>query len=177
MAPLPENNTDRLWLFYTAKGVEHSVIFRFSSTIPQADQVAAAADFANAVKAYVLTTDSFTKVLHQDAGSHLTFPLAWTAITGTNTDSTENDDEPHFVSATGRSLDGRRVKIGMYLPRTPDSIKYREARTPGSLADAYLDAIDGMEPAPVSISGGAVVWNQYMNTGYNAYWQRQNRKG
>lgn len=177
MAPLPENNTDRIWLKYTANGVEHEIIFRFPSVTPQADQVAAVHDFAVAAASLMHTSDSFSSVRHQDSGSTVSFPLSFTPVSGTNTTTGEPNDNPHFLSVTGRSLDGRRCKLGLYVPLLSDNNPYRVQRAAGNIADIMLDAVEAMEPAPVSISGGAVIWNNYANTGYNAYWQRQERKG
>lgn len=170
LAPLPANNTDRAWLRYTANGQQHEIVFRFPSATTQANIVTAVTAFANSIKSSLLTTDSFTALRHQDSGSNLTFPLAWSNIAGTNAGAVDADNTPKFVSMTGRSLNGYRCRLTMFLPSVTDAQKYRMT---GSTA--LQTAVAAMTTAPVAIDGAAVVWNSYTNVGYNAYWQRQQR--
>lgn len=175
LPPLPENNTDRAWLKYTSVGIEHEIMFRFPSATPQADIATAMGVFANAMKAYILTTDSFSAVRHQDAGSTVSFPIAFTAVVGTATGIDDGDDKARFMSVTGRSLAGYRVKATLFTAQVTDATGYRQARSSGNYADVMLDAIEAMAVQPRAIDGNLVVWNQYVNLGYNAYWQRDLR--
>jgi len=57
MAPLPVNNTNRLWVDYTDGTNEHSLMFRYQTGELPADVMAVADDFLAAVSAitYQLT--------------------------------------------------------------------------------------------------------------------------
>lgn len=175
LPPLPENNTDRAWLKYTSLGVEHEMVFRFPASTPQADIATACGVVANALKAYISTTDSFSGIRHQDAGSIVSFPISFTPVAGTGTGLDDGDDKPRYMSITGRSLQGYRVKLTQFTGQVTDATGYRQARLAGNYADVFLDAIEAMAVQPRAIDGNLVVWNQYANMGYNAYWQRKQR--
>jgi hypothetical protein len=170
LPPLAQNNTDRAWLKYTSVGVNHEIVFRFPSSTTQANIVTAVTAFANSMKSSMSNTDSFLSLRHQDSGSTLSFPLSFTAIAGTATPSTDQDNNAKFIAISGRSLNGYRVKLTFFTPNTGDSAKYRVA---GS--GSFATAVAAMTTQPVAIDGAAVVWNSYTNVGYNAYWQRQFR--
>lgn len=175
LPPLPDNNTDRAWLKYTADGIEHEIVVRFPSATAQATIVTAMTTLANGLKGFIRTTDSFTALRHQDSGSTLSFPLDWTAIAGTNPAVPDADNKPAYLSIVGRSLGGYRCRMTMFCPTGADTLLYRINRVSGNGADTFLDAVEAMTPAPVAKDGQNVVWNQYANRGYNAYWQRQQR--
>lgn len=151
-------------------GTEHEMVMRFPSATPQADQVANAVDIANSLKTAMLTSDSFLGVRHADSGSNLSFPLAFTPIAGTGSWTPETDDEAKFWSITGRSLGGYRCRLTFFTGASGDSAGYRII---GS--NNLLTAVGTAEPPLVAIDGQEVVWNNYMNIGYNSYWQRQLR--
>lgn len=175
LPPLPANNTDRAWLKYTSLGIEHEMVLRFPASTPQADISTACGVIANALKAYILGTDSFLGVRHQDAGSIVSFPIAFTPVVGTGSGLDDGDDKPRFMSITGRSLAGYRVKLTMFTGQVTDASGFRQNRASGNYADVFLDAIDAMAVQPRAIDGNLVVWNQYANFGYNSYWQRKSR--
>lgn len=170
LPPLPENNTDRAWLKYTCMGTSHEVVFRFPSSTTQANIITAVTAFANSIKVAMPTTDSFTGLRHQDSGSNLSFPLAWTSIAGTYANAVTADEEAKYYSITGRSLNGYRCRITFFTPAPLDSAGYRTAS-----GSNLQTAVAAMTTAPVAIDGAAVVWNTYTNIGYNSYWQRQLR--
>jgi hypothetical protein len=175
MAPLNPNSTDRAWLKYTSMGTEHELMFRQPDATPQADIIANAVGIANALKSFMWTGDSFIGLRHADGGSNLSFPLAWTAIAGTNDTTPVTDDEAKFVAVAGRSLGGRRSRMTFFTPYPSDALGYRTP-APGSFAPGALwTAVQGMEPPNVAVDEQEVIWNSYINIGYNSYWQRQLR--
>lgn len=170
LPPLPFNNTDIAWLKYTSMGVEHELMFRQPPATPQIDIIANATALATALKPFMKTTDSFIGLRHQDSGSTLSFPLAFTAIAGTGTFTPDNNDKPRFESITGRSLGGYRSRITFFTAQPADALGYRLAGV-----SPLQSAVQAMEPPAVAVDGLEVVWNNYLNIGYNAYWQRQSR--
>lgn len=170
LAPLPVNNTDRAWLKYTSMGTNHEMVLRFPSVTTQANIITACTAVANGIKSQMLTTDSFIGLRHQDSGSTLSFPLAWTNIAGTLSFTPETDDEAKFVSIVGRSLNGYRCRITFFTPAPGDSANYRI-----TTGFNLRTAITGLATPVCAVDGAAVVWNGYENIGYNSYWQRQLR--
>lgn len=176
LPPLPANNTDVAWLKYTSMGQEHELMFRQPSITPQADIIANAVALATALKVMMHNTDSFTGLRHRDSGSTVSFPLAWTSIAGTASAGGFNaDDKAKFIALSGRSLAGYRCKMTFFTPYIADAWGYRQARVSGNHVDTFLDAVDAAEPPFVAVDGSEVIWNQYGNLGFNAYWQRQLR--
>jgi hypothetical protein len=170
LPPLPANNTDRAWLKYTSMGIEHELCFRAPAATPQADVIAMAVDLATYLKTLMLPTDAFIGLRHADSGSNLSFPLAWTNIVGTLAVTPELQDEVKFISITGRSLGGYRCRMTFFTPVVNDTQAWRIASSAG-----FVGAADALEPSAVAVDGNPVIWNQYINTGYNAYWQRERR--
>lgn len=175
LTPLPINNTDRAWLKYTSMGKEHEICFRFPSTTAQATIVSTLATFAGSAKALLPTTDSFTGLRHADSGSNLSFPLAWTPVTGTSANAVELDDVAHFISMTGRSLGGYRCRVTLFVPSIGDIYNFRTTAGANGQAAIFDSAVKAITPALVAVDGANVIWNGYVNIGYNAYWQRQVR--
>lgn len=170
LPPLPFNNTDIAWLKYTSCGITHELMFRQPAATPQEDIIANAVGIANALKSLMPSSDSFIGLRHQDKNSNLSFPLAWTAIVGTGTAFTENDDKAKFIALAGRSLGGYRCRMTFFTPHVSDTYQYRY------LAGTALNtAAAAMEPDAVAVDGEPVIWHAYTNIGYNAYWQRQLR--
>lgn len=175
LPPLPDNNTDRSWLQYTMMGTQHELCLRWPNATTQATVIAQNTALANALKPYMSTADSFTGLRHSDGGSNLSFPLAWTSIVGTNSGTPETDDESKFMALSGRSLGGYRCKTTFFTPFIGDVRGYRVAVGIDSACDALYNGILALTPDPVSKDGQSVIWNAYINIGYNSYWQRQLR--
>ncbi len=175
LPPLPENNTDRAWLKYTSAGVEHELCFRLPAATPQSTFITVATAIANGLKAYLTTIDAFTGLRHADAGSDLSFPLSFTAVAGTNNGAWELEDKAHFVALAGRSLDGYRCRVTFFSVYVDDTKQYRTPAPGAGAAGALYSTITAASPSLVSISGAAMIWNAYINQGYNAYWQRELR--
>lgn len=171
LPPLPFNNTDIAWLKYTSCGIQHELMFRQPAATPQGDIIANAVALANAVKSLLPSADAFIGLRHQDSGSNLSFPLAWTSIAGTGAAFSENDDKAKFLALAGRSLSGYRCRITLFTPHLSDSYQYRY-----NAGTALNTAVQAMEPPAVAIDGNEVIWHAYSNIGYNAYWQRRLRK-
>lgn len=175
LPPLPENNTDRAWLKYTMYGIEHEMCFRLPSATPQATFITVATSIANVMKASMPTADAFTGLRHADSGSNLSFPLAWTNIAGTGGTPSEDQDKAKFMSLVGRSLSGYRCRITFFAQAISDNIGFRVNPGVDTGCTNFYNTITALDPALVAVDGGEVVWNGYINVGYNSYWQRQLR--
>lgn len=175
LPPLPANNTDRAWLSYTFGGKKHDICFRVPAATTQATVITMATALANALKPSIPSSDSFTGLKHQDSGSILTFPLAFTPIGGTGSVSPNDTDKAQFVALSGRSLGGYRCRITFFTHNWGETTDFRLPTSTAGAPTQLYSAVTGMTPQLVAIDGQDVIWNGYVNVGYNAYWQRQLR--
>lgn len=177
MAPLPANNTNRLFVRQVGAAGVHETVMRFPSNVSQQDAVTRARVLCLALAPMISNTVSFAGARWQVAGTKLSFPVNWgAAITGTNATLISAENKPRFVSATGRSTGGRRVRMtffGVTVGVTPD---YRVIPEEGAAVNAFLDELHVGTPGPCAIDGLLPLWNDYLNAGYNAYFQRRNRR-
>lgn len=170
LTPLPSNNTVRAWLKYTSNGIQHELCFRLPAGSSAADVVVDAGQLATYGKALLRTTDSFSALRMSAAGSNLSFPLSWTAIAGLDSSTIELQDKAKFFALSGRSAGGYRCRLTLFNPASSDDLGYRVASSGG-----LVGAVAGLTHPLVAVDGQPVIWNQYINIGYNSYWQRQQR--
>jgi hypothetical protein len=175
LPPLPDNNTDRYWLKYKNAGIEHEICFRLASSTTTANGIATAQAIAAALDNYTDTTGGFTALRKSQTGSDLSFPVAWTSVPGTNSTAYESDDKVSFVALSGRSAGGYRCRITFFTPFTLDDDGFRLSTTSGLAGQALYDAVTALSPVLVAKDGLGVIWNAYVNTGWNSYWQRRSR--
>lgn len=175
LPPIASNLTDRYWLKYMAGTVEHEMCFRLAAGTATATGQAHATALANALKGYITTVDSFVSLRYSAAGSQLSFPLAFTSVAGTNNGAWELDDKASFVALSGRGATGYRSRITFFTPYTSDVLGYRVGPATAGVFGAFYSAVTGLSPALVAPDGATMVWNAYVNTGWNSYWQRQLR--
>jgi hypothetical protein len=172
---LPPNNTARAWLKYTWGGIEHELCFRLPADATQADAIATASDLAVALRPYIGTADAFTGLRYANDGSNLSFPLAWSTTAGTADNPTNDQQRSAFVSLAGRSAGGYRCRVTFFSNYWGTPNDFRSGTTGSNAGGALWAAVQAAEPPLVAIDGLGVVWNGYVNQGYNAYWQRQFR--
>lgn len=176
MAPLPENNTARIFIRYTSLGQEHEAILRLGAAGTTAEAGAIYSQFAPLIAALLPSSDAVLGARFQGAGSNVSFPLAGANPVNGSGVTPDTDNQPEFVSFTGRSSDGRRVKFTVFSPQwDPDTQGYRDIAPTGPWLD-LLNALRFPDATITTISGGTPLWNSYMNRGYNAYFQRKLRR-
>ena len=176
MAPLASNLTARVFIEYTCVGVPHTTLIRLEATAIAADGVTIYNSFTTAAKGLLDTSDSFTGARFSAAGTNVSFPLSVSAVLGTSAIAEVNDQKATFVSVTGRSVDGRDAKIGLFTPTTTLSAnEYRYTTVAGPSA-TFLAWFATNAAQLRSVSNSQVIWNTYLNYGVSAYWQRKLRR-
>lgn len=176
MAPLPANNTAVLFIEYTSLGQEHTAELRLPSTSGITEAQAVYADVAPTLAAMLPNTDSVTGARYRARLSNVSFPISVTPVTGTGGGAPDSDKRATFVSYTGRSADGRDVRFTVFTPfQDPDTNGFRIANPPGVTGD-MLDVLLGLASQVRTISDGLIFWNNYVNYGFNAYYQRKLRR-
>jgi hypothetical protein len=153
------------------------MIVRLGLTETAADAAAKYAAARSAILSQISSSDSLLGADFSAAGSNIRFPLAVSGGTGTLNYTPGLGDEAIYISVTGRSLDGRKVRIGMFQPAFhPDVYGYRITGLSGPGAAPY-SLLTGAALDARSISGGAVQWNNYVNIGLNDHWVGEVRSG
>lgn len=176
MAPLPVNNTLRIWVKQEGPRGTHETMFRFADGVPVVDAVDSIVDILTAAQGLVYEDQVWSSARASAAGSDISFPIAWTPIEGTNGNTPTDTTKPFFVTFVGRSTGGRQVAwtIGGAALISDSNYRVVEGENPG--VDATLDAFRLAEPAPTAIDGLDPLMYSYANVGYNAYFQRKLRR-
>lgn len=172
---LPPNNTPRLYIKYKAHTEGHTLVVHLPMTATTVDAAAA----YNAVKAsfaaLLPTTEGLIGADFSDAGSNIRFPLAVSGAAGTSASPADRRFAPIYNSVTGRSVDGRKVRLGIFTAvLSPEDEGSRVAKTNTAGALIY-NVLTSAGLSARSISGNLIVWNDYVNSGFNDYWVRQIR--
>jgi hypothetical protein len=176
VAPLANNLTARLFVEYTSGGTEHTTLIRLEATATSTDGATMYGLFTTAAKGLMDTSDSFTGARFSAAGSNVSFPITVSAVVGTAAVSEVQDLDANFISATGRSLDGRRSRVGFFtVSAIQGSQNYRISAPSGAYA-TFLNFFTTNAANLRSASNSQVTWNSYLNYGISAYWQRELRK-
>lgn len=175
MAPLPADNSDRLFVDYRVGGVDqHTMMFRFEGGTIVEDNIAKVHDVLSDLSNAFWSDTTFNACRYAVRGDPNSFPHGWALITGTaSLAGRPADYRARFLSFVGRSIDGVNWHSSMFgVTLIPDSnfiIADTEAPTLASVRDALL-----ADPNPVvSISEQVVIPLNYMTTRVSAYWQRR----
>lgn len=185
MAEFAPNNTVRLFLDYTSRGIKHTMLIRQTEAATEAQGIAVATSLVTVLKALMLTTDSFTGLRRSAKGSDFSFPVAWTPVAGTNANtSTEVDPESFQFSWTGRDgTFGSRATWYFYGTRGVGSRPATNRYIYGAYGtvDAVRDQLAASAAASTAglrictPSQGQPVVATYTNVRNNAYWQSRQR--
>lgn len=186
LLPLPDNNTDRVFLEYTSRGIPHTMLLRYPAEGDIALALASARAIAQELKELMLQTDSFTGVRYSVAGSLISLPGNFAPIFGTQLATAgEEDPESYFYSVVGRDIsEGRKVQYQYYATRAGNARPGNNRYPAGQNAeiDTFWNAINeralnGSEAVHLcTIANTEFVVNGYTNVANNAYWQRRQRR-
>lgn len=179
MAPLPPNSTPVYFVDYSFKGQSHTMAFRWPSIAGIESVRAVAGAFISALRPAMDSSWTVLGARLRSAGGTVSVPTAPPTVTGTQGSSNLTGiDFPKFVSFVGRGLpDGRRARIFVYGLVLPLDNDYRYTDPlPTSLANALAVLnLAAEEGTIVSVGGGVVQWNTYVNTGFNSYYEQKQR--
>ena len=185
MPPLPDNNTPVLFIDYTSRGIGHTTQLRFELLTDPANGALTGEGLIQALRPFMLTTDTFTGFRWRHAGSNITFPLELPPIGGTSVlPSDEVDPESFFFSFVARGPQtGRRFSIKFFGTRgvqaRPADNRYSASEsTPfAAVLENIKDLADPeVYAAPiVTIGFDTPIFQNYINVANNAYWQRAQR--
>ncbi len=194
MAPpaLPENNTDRLFIYYqTGGGVtaqEHVMTIRYNSGVATPFDIMddlASVMGTTAFQALLFTGWNVLRAETQAEGSIFRFPTAvpasLLAVVGTGGTTANPSQQAREVRFIGRGLtSGRKVSMSLYgLGDTAigqNDFRFEPAGgTP--LADllTFMKGIGLTGAAFTNIGKGQTQWYDYVNWQYNSHWETEQR--
>jgi predicted amino acid dehydrogenase len=175
MAPLPVNSTARLWVKKSGISGEHETMFRFIAGTTQSEAVTGVHIICEEMASFLWEDDAFISARWAADGSNLSFPVAWDVIPGENPGTPDEAQYPGFVSWVGRGADGREVRWTLNgVPFTADD-NYRIFASESITVEAVRFALETELTIANIGSFHPVVYN-YVNLGYNAYFQRKARR-
>ncbi len=189
MAPLPPNNTTRLFLDYTSVGVPHTLMVRLPSAAPIPEINGFAFALGSVLVTRMFDTDSVYGARLSNVGSNFSFPLEFDVNPGVITlfgNQWAQDPESVFLSIVGRSgTSGRKSRVEFFTSVStaawPSDNRYNpgEAGPVDTFRENMLSVLNGVSTgglAAIAIDGSDVIYNQYVNIALNAYWQRKQRR-
>lgn len=180
MAPLPYNNTDVLKVQYshTTYG-QREAVFRMAEGYLIADFLEEVADFLETGVSPIWSDDvSTTGATFQAIGSDFSLPIPFPLIAGTSSSPVAAESVPRFAALSARgSTSGRESKLGFYFTSLGIAGNYRFTPGESTAADVLRGAYQGLAGGGglVSIGGDTMTVRNYVNAGYNSYWQRKLR--
>ena len=191
MAPLPQNNTDRLFLDYVTGNSptsrEHTFQVRFSGGQGQLATVQSRAlGFLSAPTASFYRDGwRVIRARYQAGGTNFSVPVSLisglAAFVGNNTPTYAERFEAVEITFQGRSFSsGRRVDVSLYTALSDAQLNFRVPTGPTALPaqlGAMVAQLNGAsaDNAFLSIDGTFASFYSYANYNYNSYWERRSR--
>lgn len=175
LAPLPEDNTARLFVNYTHDTEEHEVQLRLLSPFTQGDLVGWFHNWLDNHSALFGSDVNFHSADWAAQGSSVRNPVAWDAISGSGTPTTFVTRLSRSGSFVGRSPDGRKVRLFFYGMVYNLDVTYRVYASEDPLLAAAITDLHSLSSRVGTISGSAPIFKPYLNLRNNAYWQTELR--
>lgn len=179
MAPLPDNNTAVYFVDYQFQGRRHTLQMRVVPPATAASAATVAQAFLNNLLSLMDSTWSIEGARFRAAGSAVTLPATAPVLSGAGTaGNLPPRDHPKFHTFVGRgAVDGRRVRVFLYGLNIVVDGDYRlNGPLTGALADARNSLVGNTGTGHWrTIGGSEPTWYNYVNQGYNSYWEREQR--
>jgi len=177
MAPLPANNTARLFLDYNDGLNDHTLMWRFNesfSSLSACKDALSAFLTALSPKLYLWTV---TGARASEQGSSVSLPTTWTGDATYGTGTLPANQAPRELRWQGRSNTGRRVSFSVYGCNltTPDDFIIRIDDNPDFDATIAQLILAADVSAWVAIDNNVPLVYQFIDVNYNSYWETQAR--
>lgn len=192
LPPLPENNTDRLFIYYTSGGgvsaQEHVMTIRYEATLAQPfdimDDLGGIMN-TTAFEAALFNGWAVLRAETQAAGSQFRFPVSVPAsllgVLGTAAGTKTPPQQARELRFVGRGLtSGRRVSMSLYGVDDGAIVgnDFRFEPVAASALDTLLTFMQGLGltgAAFTNIGHGQTQWYDYINWQYNSHWESEQR--
>ena len=179
MTALPTNGTKRIEVGYSVQGKKHSILLR---AVEGAPAQAIVDDFRALLVDHstIQTNDCVWDTAKvYDLGVDFSRELSFASLTMDGGAEEVAYLQPRFLSFVGRTTMGRRVRVYFYGSAGVNSniADYRLQTGEVARWDAFQYAFKDFYATHglVGIDLHTVTWKNYINVGYNSYWQRKAR--
>lgn len=174
MAALPQSNTDRYKVFYTFASYNHVMQVR-AAGVHSPSSFGTWIDGLFTTLTTVLYPIALIKVQFAATGSNIFNDV----ITGQEGNTYGSGSPvgllaPQFMAFQGRTSGGHKTRLSIYGVK-PEENDYRFEPADNATIDNAVDYIQTTSAFAKGIDGLTPTWYDYVNTGFNAYWQRKNR--
>lgn len=184
--PFAPNNTPRLWVRYTSAGYNHEILFRGGQAATSSSMITMVEPILEQMKALIRTLDAFESARYSEKGSNISLPVEFEPVQGTGSNSgVTGDSESYYLDFIGRDqVFGNKVHWTLFTSSASAPTPGNNRVAPGASAacDAIIAALAAAAASTsesaklTSIGLGRVVVYPYVNTGYNSYWQKRQRR-
>lgn len=191
MAPLPQNNTQRVFYDYVVSdeatvGTEHTFQVRGALGLSIGEIHQAVDEFLNAITpARFFTGWRIIRARHMEAAGVASFPTVLppglATFIGTGADPAFTRDLAVEATFQGRSFTtGRRVDVSLYgIPTLANTGAFR-IEADNTFAQWVTDAVSALNNAGgafCTIDGSSALYYPYVNWNFNSYWETRLRRG
>lgn len=176
MAPLPPNNTARLWVDYEVASFDHTALIRVGSVEEVDEAIDLFTEIVEAIGDFLFLS-TFIGARFAASGSNVSNPIAgaWPTSWG-NSSNPQRKDSAAYVGFVGRSLDGRRSGFELFGSSTVSlGGDYRATTAENAGVNTAVSLLNGAEGTFLSINQFQPIWKPYVNLGINAYWRNHIR--
>lgn len=176
MAPLPENNTARLWVDYTDGINQHSIMFRTTESAGLTALMTIADDFLDALSPTLYLLTILAARVSAPASS-ISTPVGWTGAGTYGSGAMPAVRTPLQMCFLGRSTLGRRVRWFVFGTKVDPTATYRlNTADNADVQAARTVLVNGVNAGTlVAIDGDAPVIYAYVDQNYNSYWEAEAR--
>lgn len=192
MAPLPANNTARIFFDYItgnqSTSKEHTVAWRSAGPGTTHE------DVQSAFHGFLQTLGANTfvagwrvlRVRVQEQGADFSVPVPVIADLGTFVGTAagnyaQNREAEEWVWSGRSATTGRRVDFSLYgiFTALPTNFRYPAGGSSPGWVAASIAYLNGQAPpvGPLVIDFSRPTWYSYVNVQYNSYWEEQIRRG
>lgn len=176
--PTSPSNTARYFLDYSYAGTEERTLqVRYESPATPADVAAWLDVLLSILEPQLATGWTVLGARVAAAGSNVTLPTTAPAAVTPGGGAMDAVSFPLFIAGQGRdAISGAKARLSVYGVMTGPTSNYRLTRGETGWVGDVLDFLQTpVAGVAISIAGNVVQWYDYLNVGYNAYHQRNQR--
>lgn len=111
-------------------------------------------------------------------GSNVRLPATYSGLSSFGGGSQDNNDRrARFISYTGRSADGHKVRLFLFGPSDISQGDYRVSAPESAIIAAAVTNLNAATDHFLTISSMQASWHAYANVGFHDHWIKEYRKG
>lgn len=153
----------RMKLRYTGATGAHAMTFHLPAGATPADASGVAANAAAAFKALIGSAYSFTSADFAVAGSNVFNPIAFTPVTGTNTNGAVASLKAGVMSFAGKTTLGTRTTVFVFTDQGWTQVNYRIGTPLPASVNTALTWLNSLTAGFVAADGLVPVFHTYAN--------------